>query len=74
MKKIIHDLALQTGGSHYPGVGGELLEKFAELMLKECIRVVENTPTHCAYTTHDLSTVECTIRKSVEELKKHFNT
>lgn len=74
MKQKIHDLALQAGGSHYPSVGGELLEKFADLLIAECIEVVKNTPTHCAYTTHDLPIVQCTIRKSVEELKKHFNT
>ena len=74
MKQKVHELALQAGGSHYPSVGGELLEKFADLLIAECIEVVKNTPTHCAYTTHDQSTVICTINKSVEELKKHFNT
>lgn len=34
--KVFHDIALQAGGSHYPGVGGELLEKFAELLVKHC--------------------------------------
>jgi hypothetical protein len=74
MKEKIRELALQAGGSHYPTVGGDLLQKFADLMLAECIRVVEKTPTHCAYTTHDLIAVQCTIQKSVEELKNHFNT
>lgn len=74
MKTKIKELALQAGGSFYPDVGGDLLQTFADLMLAECIKVVENTPTHCAYTTHDLGTVQCTIKKSVEELKKHFST
>ena len=74
MKARIKELALQAGGSHYPAVGGDLLQTFADLMLKECIQIVENTPTNCAFTTHDLGTVQCTISKSVEELKKHFNT
>ena len=74
MKEKIKELALQAGGSHYPDVGGELLQKFADLLLAECIQVVENTPRHCAFTTHDLGIVNCTIAKSVEELKKHFNT
>lgn len=47
-------------------------EKFAELIIKECIKVVEQTPTHCAFTTYDYSTVTCTISKSVEILKSEF--
>lgn len=72
MKQKIHDIALAAGGSHYPDVNSNTLEKFAELLIKECIRVVENTPTVCAYTNHDLGTVKCTIDKSVDALKKHF--
>ena len=36
MNKRIKELALQAGGSHYPDVGGITLEKFAELLVKEC--------------------------------------
>jgi hypothetical protein len=72
MKSKIKELALEAGGSHYPDVGGELLQKFAELMLEECITVVKNTSTQCAYTTHDLPVVECTIAQSVEALRDHF--
>ena len=74
MKEKIKELALQAGGSHYPDVGGDLLQKFSDLLVAKCIEIVENTPRHCAYTTHDLGTVNCTITKSVEELKKYFNT
>lgn len=42
MNKRIHELALQAGGSHYPEVGGELLEKFAELLIKDCAKQVRN--------------------------------
>lgn len=49
------------------------LEKFAELIFQECVNAVENTPTHCAYTTFQLGIVECTIDKSVETLYNHFN-
>lgn len=40
--KKFHDIALQVGGSHYPDVGGELLEKFAELIVKECLTICED--------------------------------
>ena len=72
MKQKIHDLALEAGGSHYPTVGGTTLEKFAELLIEECIRVVEATPMHCATTTLQEGIVKCTISESVKTLKEHF--
>jgi hypothetical protein len=71
-KQILKEIALQAGGSHYPEVGGTTLEKFAELLLEKVIEVVQNTPVHCAYTTYDLGTVECTINKSVEAIEQAF--
>ena len=47
-------------------------EKFAELLLLECIELVETTPRHCAFTTYDLPIVECTIQKTSERLHEHF--
>jgi hypothetical protein len=72
MKDIYKELALQAGGSHYPEVGGELLEKFADLLVKEVIKTVESTPKHCAYTSYDLGTVDCTLAKVVETVKDKF--
>ena len=72
MKQKIHDIALAAGGSHFPGINSDTLEQFAKLLIEECIRVVENTPTTCAYTTHDLVAVKCTIGNSVAALKEHF--
>ena len=37
MNEKIKELALQAGGSHYPDVGGKTLEKFAELIVQECL-------------------------------------
>ena len=39
IKPEYFDVALETGGSHYPGVGGELLSKFGDLVVKECITI-----------------------------------
>lgn len=33
------DIALQVGGSHYPGVGGELLEKYGEMIVQQCAEI-----------------------------------
>ena len=35
------ELALQAGGSHYPDVGGKLLEQFAELLVRECADIAQ---------------------------------
>ena len=48
------------------------LEKFAELIWQEAIDTVKETPTHCAFTTHQIGVVQCTIDKSVEVLEKKF--
>jgi hypothetical protein len=45
-----YQIALETGGSHYPGVGGELLEKFATALVKQCAEIAqreEHDPSEC---------------------------
>jgi hypothetical protein len=44
MNERIKEIALQAGGSHYPDVGGKTLEKFAELIVRECLEVIKWTP------------------------------
>jgi hypothetical protein len=39
MNEKIKELALQAGGSFYPDVNSKQLERFAELILKECIDI-----------------------------------
>ena len=71
-KELFKEIALQAGGSHYPEVGGQTLNQFADLLLAEVIKTIESTPRHCAYTTYDLGTVECTIAKTLETVKQRF--
>ena len=72
MNKTIHQIALQTGGSHYPNVGGELLEQFALKVINECIIAVQNTNKHHAPTTFSMDIVEATIEKSVASILDRF--
>ena len=37
MKQPYHDIALAAGGSHYPSVGGQLLEQFGRLVAQRCM-------------------------------------
>lgn len=39
LKPIYHDIALQVGGAHYPEVGGELLQRFADELVRRCAEV-----------------------------------
>jgi hypothetical protein len=54
MNPIIKQLALEAGGSHYPEVGGKLLEKFAELIVRECAKIADTERSNsvgCGYIT-----------------------
>jgi hypothetical protein len=60
MNKQIKELALQAGGSHYPDVNSQQLEKFAELLINECCKIMI-----------DLET-KYPANLTVKEIKKHF--
>jgi len=42
MNEKIKELALQAGGSHYPEVNSKQLEKFAELIIRECAKIADD--------------------------------
>jgi hypothetical protein len=39
MKPVIYDIALEAGGSHYPQVGGDLLERSILMAVRKCIEI-----------------------------------
>jgi hypothetical protein len=41
-------------------------------LINEAIGAVEKTGTQCAFISHDLGIVQCTIDRSVDAVKKHF--
>jgi hypothetical protein len=41
MKPVYHDIALAVGGSHYPSVGGRLLEQFGQLVVERCMALAD---------------------------------
>jgi hypothetical protein len=41
MKQPYHDIALAAGGSHYPTVGGGLLEQFGQLVAERCMALAD---------------------------------
>ena len=51
----------------------ENMEKFAELIVRECLTVIsEKTDRTHIYTTFDRGLVEGTIERSMKAVKKHF--
>ena len=41
MKQPFYDIALATGGSHYPSVGGRLLEQFGHQVVERCMALAD---------------------------------
>jgi hypothetical protein len=70
MHKRIHDLALQAGGSHYPTVGGKTLEKFAELIVRECVDRVTSKANEWGDMTG--FAIKESILGCAKDLKQHF--
>jgi hypothetical protein len=69
MKEKIKELALQAGGSHYPEVGGDILELFADLLIKDILQEVDDANTnHCCGTTYDLGIAQCAKEKILKHL------
>lgn len=75
MKDRFHQLALQAGGSHFPGVGGENLERFAHLLLEECFSILRDQRNHnnCVKTTFDRSQAICVVEQTIAAVCKNFN-
>ena len=41
MTNKVYEIALQTGGSTYPEVNSERLQRFAELIVEECAKLAD---------------------------------
>jgi len=73
MKQIFKEIALQVGGSHYPDVGGQLLEKFGEEVVNQCIAAVKNTDLRkFTLTTYDKDRNDTIVHLCTESIKQTF--
>jgi hypothetical protein len=68
MNERIKQLALEC----YNPYGNFDHEKFAELIINECITAIDNTNKSHVYTTFDQDMVGSTIKKSKQAIKEHF--
>jgi hypothetical protein len=73
MNEKIKEIALQAGGSHYPEVGGDTLEKFAKLLIEECIDSINNADIRSiVLTTFDKSQSDACKQRCVKSIKEKF--
>ena len=67
MNEKLKQLSLQAGGSLYPDINSELQQKFAELIIRECIGVVEG-----GRFLHDEAPDARFARECSAAIKRHF--
>ena len=61
------------GGSHYPDVGGELLEKFGEMVVQECIDIISKGDYRdSTFTTYDKMNNSRIIQQCITNIQKSF--
>jgi hypothetical protein len=73
MKKIFKEIALQVGGSHYPEVGGELLQKFGEMVVQRCIDIIQSGDYRdSTLTTYDQHYNPRIVQQCIENIKENF--
>ena len=68
-KQLLENVKTDTSGKW---VRIEDVESLVNTVLTESIAAVESASKKCAYTTHDLIAVNCTIEQCVESLKTHL--
>lgn len=66
MNQRIKELALEAGGSHYPDVNTKQLERFAELIVRECLGVVEKCHEQAMNDKWDTDYAMCSARVDIE--------
>jgi hypothetical protein len=74
MNERIKQLALQAGGSHYPEVNAMQLEKFAELIVRECLahgKLTQSQPVVNGSEEYNAGR-EMGIEVFMNQIKKHF--
>ena len=74
MKKVFEEIALQVGGSHYPTVGGELLEKFGELVVQRCIDAIKSEDFRSVtFTTYDADMNPKLVEECLRRIRSAFS-
>jgi hypothetical protein len=67
MNELLKNIALQVGGSHYPNVSKPYFEKTVELVIEECLTVLEKRAENWLTDSDALE-----ARRCVAAIKEHF--
>ena len=72
MNERIKELAVEC----QPPYGNFDHQKFAELIIKDIFRVMNDQTTYnrCTYTTHDLDKAKCVVHEVIKCVNEHFGT
>jgi hypothetical protein len=74
MNEKIKEIALQTGGSHFPDVNSKLLEMFANMIIDECINAVKETELkEVVFTTYDRGMADGVRIRCVKNINQRFD-
>jgi hypothetical protein len=73
------DSQLYSAGLTAQGCWDELDEyardaiiKFGDIIIRDCISLIQQSSKHCQITTFDKSVVDCTKESAVQLIKQHF--
>ena len=73
MTPLIEKLSIQAGlacdGTEFDDTA---IQSFADMIINECISVVEKTDKTHGGTSYDINMIEGTIERSIKAIKKHF--
>jgi hypothetical protein len=61
-KELLTKLQVQAGGSHYPTINPQMQERFAELIVQECVRICEQG-----------TSTQTTSGGAADMIRNHFN-
>lgn len=70
--RAIKERAVVEANKIEPGNDQVFWDLFVDMFVKECVSVVKQTGKQCAFTTHDLGMVDCTIHMCAKTLEDHF--
>jgi hypothetical protein len=69
-KEILKNFQLEAGGSFYPGINPQMQERFAELIIRECMRMCDVAAV--GYETHGHTKESNGCYSAKEYIAEHF--
>ena len=71
-KSKVTEIALQAGGSHYPGVNRSQLDAYTRLVIDECLAAADAARHNHILTTYDRDLHASSVDKIKKSIKERF--